>query len=1426
MLSPRTTHTYHVFLASPGDVAVERQHVRKFFDEYNRHTAHIWNARFDVVDCENYSTIGIGRPQELITQQTLAKHRDSLALVIGIMGQRFGSPSGKAESGTEEEFNWAMERHAASGFPEIKWFFRKVDKLEMPADPAQLVSAVEQWQKVLAFRQRMQDLSNPVFYVEYPSPAAFAEVLARDLNHWLADPSRPWAAELAAHIATTGGMSTPALPAEFDAESYRTAVLKRFDKFNFEMLDTTGAFYSEVRLCSVFVEQSVRECHQYNPRLLEIPKEHQRLFLGTGEIIAKELPEVERQADRLRQEYFHQPLRPVLEVVDEAFRASAARMARKLVILGDPGSGKSSLVRYLAVRWADITESAVRDKLPIPLVVELATYGRWLCDRRKDFILFLEEAPGWHQWSPGLLRKLIAQPGRSVLLLDGLDEVFDAQLRANIMDDIQRFSSQFPHLSILVTSRIVGYQTQRLRNAEFRHFMLQDLEATQIADFVQRWHEVTFDVPAKATPKRDRLQKAIRESRAITLLAGNPLLLTMMAILNRNQELPRDRADLYTQVSRLLLHQWDTERTLAEFPGISADIGLREKTDLLRLIAAHMQVAPGGLKGNQIDGSTLTSLIEGYLQDELHITQSRAVARAVVEQLRLRNFILCSVGTDSYAFIHRTFLEYFCAADFVHRFNVAKTLDVDGLISLFDQHCRDDDWREVLRLICGQIDEGFVGRIVERLATRTELKTSDPNISLLELPLAIWCLSEVRNPAKLEKAGSLLMQQCLALLEWSIFELDFWFDAVLPAARDLGERWPGKEEVYEFKHSGPDAMRGYGEHPWVSLIAVVDSDRERMTALADSQSPFVRASAVWFLAEKWPDSTTRDLLTQDVVQGGGIYSRCAALEALAEKWADRTTRDLLVQRAVQDAHHNVRCVALMALAEKWADRTTRDLLVQRAVQDDYPNVRCVALMALAEKWADRTTRDLLVQRAVQDDYPEVCCVALKALAEKWADRTTRDLLVQRAVQDDYPEVCCVALEVLAKKWPDQTTRDLLTQHVIQGGDIVCHLVALDVLVEKWPDPTTRALVTRHVVQGDHPKLRCAALRRLVKKWADRTTRDLLVQRAVQDDEHGVRRVALDALVGNWADRTIRDFLAQRATQDDHLEVRLGALDALTGKWADRTTRDLLIQRAVEDDHPEVRLSALKALAENWADQTTHDFLAQRAVEDDHPEVRLAALDALAGKWADRTTRDLLIQRAVEDDHPEVRLSALKALAENWADQTTHDFLAQRAVEDDHPEVRLAALDALTGKWADRTNRDLLIQRAVEDDHPEVRLSALKALAENWADQTTHDFLAQRAVEDDHPEVRLSVLKALAENWADQTAHDFLAQRAVEDDHPEVRLSVLKALAENWADQITRDLFVQRAVQDDHPEVRLEALNALAEKWPDQITLDLLAQCEK
>ena len=115
----------------------ERQMVRDFFEDYNRNIANRQNLEFKVIDWEHYSNSGVGRTQALITKQTLDDFRNSLVLVIGLLGQRFGTPTDIIESGTEEEFETAIRfRQEQGDWPEIKWFFReKWGKQGPPKNP-------------------------------------------------------------------------------------------------------------------------------------------------------------------------------------------------------------------------------------------------------------------------------------------------------------------------------------------------------------------------------------------------------------------------------------------------------------------------------------------------------------------------------------------------------------------------------------------------------------------------------------------------------------------------------------------------------------------------------------------------------------------------------------------------------------------------------------------------------------------------------------------------------------------------------------------------------------------------------------------------------------------------------------------------------------------------------------------------------------------------------------------------------------------------------------------------------------------------------------------------------------------------------------------------------------------------------------------
>jgi hypothetical protein len=173
---------YHVFVSSPGDMEREREAVRQFFSSLNQSIAQPFHIRFDVIDWENCANAGYQNPQDLITRQTLSRYRRSLALVVGLMGQRFGTPTGHFESGTQAEFEWAASHRRREGHPEIKWFFRRIDHFVAPAkNVRQIREAVEQWNKVQRFRSQYKGL-----YREFPDSASFPDVLREDLLRWFA----------------------------------------------------------------------------------------------------------------------------------------------------------------------------------------------------------------------------------------------------------------------------------------------------------------------------------------------------------------------------------------------------------------------------------------------------------------------------------------------------------------------------------------------------------------------------------------------------------------------------------------------------------------------------------------------------------------------------------------------------------------------------------------------------------------------------------------------------------------------------------------------------------------------------------------------------------------------------------------------------------------------------------------------------------------------------------------------------------------------------------------------------------------------------------------------------------------------------------------------------------------------------------------
>ena len=157
---PRTQTLIRVFVASPSDVSPEREILTSVIEDINQTLAD--NIRLDLIKWETHSPPGFGQDAQDVINQEVG---DDYDILLGIMWARFGSPTRRAESGTEEEFDRALSRwKTSSESVKIMFYFKNAGIPVDRIDPEQIA-------KVKAFKERIA--SEGAFYVEFKDPEAF-----------------------------------------------------------------------------------------------------------------------------------------------------------------------------------------------------------------------------------------------------------------------------------------------------------------------------------------------------------------------------------------------------------------------------------------------------------------------------------------------------------------------------------------------------------------------------------------------------------------------------------------------------------------------------------------------------------------------------------------------------------------------------------------------------------------------------------------------------------------------------------------------------------------------------------------------------------------------------------------------------------------------------------------------------------------------------------------------------------------------------------------------------------------------------------------------------------------------------------------------------------------------------------------------------
>jgi formylglycine-generating enzyme required for sulfatase activity/energy-coupling factor transporter ATP-binding protein EcfA2 len=448
-----------------------------------------------------------------------------------------------------------------------------------------------------------------------------------------------------------------------------------------------------------------------------------------------------------------------------------------LVVLGHPGAGKSTLVRFLMLMLAR-GENETALGLPgawLPIFFPVAAYAEARAvrpdlapfDYLRDYYLGLSQP----DYTPLFARAL--QLGRALVLLDGLDEARSDRLGLTrtleaLVRGWERLGNRF-----IATSRVAGYDDAPLDPRLFACVTIAPFDNDQIASFASRWAQVyeqgaagqtndsdpTEELERRINERSDRLCEEVFATPGVTELARTPLLLTILALIqNQGAHLPDRRSDLYRLCVEALAETWNRARSLS---GREIDVYLGGEKLSERFVInvlgptalwMHSEHPEGLVEQRDLEQHLTTTLIQA---DGLTRGRAQRLAQSFIELMRRDTGLLHERGHRLFGFLHQTFQEYLAARALL------ESVTVDNPDSLLDRHATDPRWREVIRLAVAAASQ----REAQRLLLRLLNAASSPELHGRSIVLAGECLADIGRNGSTQRAWSAVLDRLIDLLE-------------------------------------------------------------------------------------------------------------------------------------------------------------------------------------------------------------------------------------------------------------------------------------------------------------------------------------------------------------------------------------------------------------------------------------------------------------------------------------------------------------------------------------------------------------------------------------------------------------------------------------------------------------------------------------
>ncbi|MDX2254871.1 MAG: NACHT domain-containing protein [Pseudanabaenaceae cyanobacterium bins.39] len=346
----------------------------------------------------------------------------------------------------------------------------------------------------------------------------------------------------------------------------------------------------------------------------------------------------------------------------------------KIILLGKPGAGKTTFLKYTALKCSqgNIFAEAV------PIFITLRQYAS--IETKPSLIEYIIQDFHNQNITEGSAAKQILQQGRALILLDGLDEIREEDL-SRIIEEIRQFSDCYYLNRFIISSRLGA---QEYLFEKFTEVEVANFQPLQISHFAKRWF-------ANNPQRIDTFLRKVEDQKPLQELATNPLLLTLLCLVfDEYGDFPTNRSELYREGLDVLLKKWDAKRNIERYQ-LYKNLSMQRKEDLLSQIA-YTTFKQGDYFFKKSD---LEQYISNYIRNlpkaKTTPSELQLDSEAIIKAIESQHGLFVERAKGIYSFSHLTFQEYLTARAITHNSNPNNLKQLASKIT-------DHRWHDILRL--------------------------------------------------------------------------------------------------------------------------------------------------------------------------------------------------------------------------------------------------------------------------------------------------------------------------------------------------------------------------------------------------------------------------------------------------------------------------------------------------------------------------------------------------------------------------------------------------------------------------------------------------------------------------------------------------------------------------------------------------------